>query len=65
MGNWASREARAQRREVQPRGLGQTVAHARQGPGDAVPDQERDAEIRGGMLSRGSSHLLLAPPGQA
>lgn len=46
-------------------GLGQTVAGTRQGLGDVMPDQGRDAEIRGGMLSHGSSHLPLAPPGQA
>lgn len=65
MGNWASREAGAQGLEAQPPGLGQTAAGARQGLGDVMPDQGRDATIRGGMLSHGSSHLPLAPPGQA
>lgn len=53
MGNWASRDAGAQRLEAQPPGLGQTAAGARQGLGDVMPDQGRDAEIRAGMLQSG------------
>ena len=39
-------DAEAQRRKAQACGVGQAAAHARGGPGDAVPDQGSDAEMQ-------------------
>lgn len=46
MGDSTLQDAEAKHQKVQACRVGQAAAHARWGPGDAVPDEGSDAEMQ-------------------